>query len=119
LNSVLVAVVPGEGVIDAQHVDPLAAELTSAVEAGATKILVDLSDAETVTAAGMNALLAARQRLIGTGGRISVVVPGPLRRGFHVLQLDRRLLVASDRLQAATKLGLAAGRRFKPPLDRP
>jgi anti-anti-sigma regulatory factor len=110
-SSVLVALVPAGGVIDAMHVEPLVAELTGAMDAGATKLLVDLSEAETVTTAGLNALLAARQRLIGKGGRISVVLPGALRRCFHVLQLDRRLLVASDRLQAATKLGLGAGRR--------
>jgi len=110
-SSVLAAVVPAGGVIDAMHVEPLVAELTGAMDAGATKLLVDLSEAETVTAAGMNALLAARQRLIGTGGRISVVLPRALRRRFHTMQLDRRLLVASDRLQAVTKLGLAAGRR--------
>jgi anti-anti-sigma regulatory factor len=110
-SSVLVAVVPAGGVIDAMHVEPLVAELTGAMDAGATKLLVDLSEAETVTAAGMNALLATRQRLIGKGGRISVVLPRGLRRLFHALQLDRRLLVASDRLQAATKLDLAAGRR--------
>ncbi len=111
-SSVLVALVPAGGVIDAMHVEPLVAELTGAMDAGATKLLVDLSEAETVTTAGMNALLAARQRLIGKGGRISVVLPRGLRRRFHTLQLDRRLLVASDRLQAATKLGLAAGRRL-------
>jgi anti-anti-sigma regulatory factor len=110
-SSVLVAVVPAGGVIDAIHVEPLVAELTGAMDAGATKLLVDLSEAETVTTAGMNALLAARQRLTRTGGRISVVLPQALRKRFHTLQLDRRLLVASDRLQAVTKLGLAAGRR--------
>jgi anti-anti-sigma regulatory factor len=110
-SSVLAAVVPAGGVIDALHVEPLVAELTGAMDAGATKLLVDLSAAETVTAAGMNALLAARQRLIGQGGQVSVVLPRALRRRFHTLQLDRRLLIASDRLQAATKLGLAAGRR--------
>ena len=64
-SPVLVAVVRAGGVIDATHVEPLVAELTGAMDAGATKLLVDLSEAETVTAAGMNALLAARQRLIG------------------------------------------------------
>jgi anti-anti-sigma regulatory factor len=110
-SPVLVAVVRGGGVIDAMHVESLVAELTGAMDAGATKLLVDLNEAETVTAAGMNALLAARQRLIGAGGQVSVVLPRALRRRFHTLQLDRRLLIASDRLQAATKLGLAAGRR--------
>ena len=78
-----------------------------AAGAGATKLLVDLSRAEEVTTAGMNALLAARQRLLEQDGQISVVLPRGLRRRFEALQLDRRFLLAADRRQAAQLLGLA------------
>jgi anti-anti-sigma regulatory factor len=108
-SGVLMAIVNARGVIDANHVGPFARELTRAVDAGATKLLVDLSRAEEVTTAGMNALLAARQRVLDPDGEIAVVLPRRLRYRFEALKLDRRFLLAADRLQAAQLLGLAGG----------
>ena len=105
-SRVVVAIVSARGIIDADHVGPFARELMRAAGAGATKLLVDLSRAEEVTTAGMNALLAARQRLLEQDGQISVVLPRGLRRRFEALQLDRRFLLAADRRQAAQLLGL-------------
>lgn len=99
------AIVNARGPIDAEHVGPFDRELSRAVGAGATRLLVDLSNADEVTTAGMNALLAARQRLFGRG-QIAVVLPRGLRRRFEALRLDRRFLLAADRLQAAQLLGL-------------
>jgi anti-anti-sigma regulatory factor len=79
------------------------------VRAGATKLLVDLGEAEDVTSAGMNALLAARQRLLERRGQVAVVLGDRLRRRFEVLQLGRRFLLASDRRHAARLLGLVPG----------
>jgi anti-anti-sigma regulatory factor len=107
-SAVLMAIVNAGGIIDANHVGPFARELARAVDAGATRLLVDLSRAEEVTTAGMNALLAARQRLFEQRGQIAVVLPRGLRRRFEALQLGRRFLLAADRLQAAQLLGLAA-----------
>ena len=107
-SGVLMAIVHARGIIDANHVAPFARELTRAADAGATKLLVDLSHAEEVTTAGMNALLAARQRVAEQGGEIAVVLPRGLRRRFEALHLDRRFLLAADRLEAAQLLGLAA-----------
>jgi anti-anti-sigma factor len=110
-SRVVMAIVNARGIIDANHVEPFARELMHAADAGATKLLVDLSHAEEVTTAGMNALLAARQRVLAHGGEIAVVLPRGLRRRFEALQLDRRFLLAADRLQAAQLLGLAAASR--------
>ena len=110
-SGVVMAIVNARGIIDANHVGPFARELMRATGAGAARLLVDLSHAEEVTTAGMNALLAARQRVLERGGQISVVLPRGLRRRFEALQLDRRFLLAADRIEAAQLLGLAAASR--------
>jgi anti-anti-sigma regulatory factor len=108
-SGVLVAIVNARGVIDAGRVGPFARELSRAIGAGATRLLVDLSQAEEATTAAMNALLAARQGMFERGGQIAVVLPRGLKQRFKALQLDRRFLLAADRLQAAQLLGLIAG----------
>lgn len=107
-SNVLLAIVNARGVIDAGTVEPFEQELGRAVRAGATKLLVDLTRADEVTTAGMNALLGVRQRLIEAGGQVAVVLSQPICRTFEILGLDRRLLIAGDRTQAARLLGLTA-----------
>jgi anti-anti-sigma regulatory factor len=116
-SGVLVAIVKAGGYLDADHVDSFAHELERAIAAGATRLLVDLNQAEEVTSAAMNALLAARQQLIGRNGRIAIVLPYRLRHRFQLLKLDRRFLLASDRIEAAGLLGVASGGDLNP--DRP
>jgi anti-anti-sigma regulatory factor len=108
-SGVLVAIVKAGGYLDADHVDSFAHELERAIAAGATRLLVDLNQAEEVTSAAMNALLAARQQLIGRNGRIAIVLPYRLRHRFQLLKLDRRFLLAADRIEAAGLLGVASG----------
>jgi len=104
-----IAIVHARGVIDAEHVEPFARALGRGVEAGATKVIVDLSSADEVTTAGMNALLAARQSLVERGGQIAIVTSHWLRLRFEVLQLGQRFLLADSRLQAVQLLGLPGG----------
>ncbi|HST26661.1 MAG TPA: STAS domain-containing protein [Gaiellaceae bacterium] len=91
--------------IDAGTVEPFAGELAGAVRAGATRLLVDMTRVDEVTAAGMNALLGVRQRL-GASGALALVLPAAIRASFELLGLDRRFLVARDRTEAARLLGL-------------
>lgn len=105
-RGVLVAIVNAAGEIDESTVSPFAHEVARTLDAGASRLLVDLSRADDVASAGMNALLVARQRLFGRGGRIAVVLSPRLRRRFQTLGLDRRFLLADDRLQAVRLLGL-------------
>jgi anti-anti-sigma regulatory factor len=102
------AIVNAHGVIDAGSVAPLANELGRAVQAGATKVLVDLTEADEVTTAGMNSLLAVRQRLVGRGD-VAVALPPRIERQFETLGLDRRFLLARDRTHGARLLGLVGG----------
>jgi anti-anti-sigma regulatory factor len=103
---VLLGIVNAAGAIDAGTIAPFAREVGRTLAAGATRLLVDLSRAEDVTTAGMNTLLAARQRLFDRGGRIAVVLSPSMRRRFEHLGLGHRFLFADDRLQAARLLGL-------------
>jgi hypothetical protein len=50
-SGVLVAIVKAGGVVDANHVDSFAHELDRAIAAGASRLLVDLKQAEEVTTA--------------------------------------------------------------------
>lgn len=106
-SGVLMAIVNARGVLDAQNVSPLAREVGRALEAGATRLLVDLSHADDVATACQNTLLAARQRLFSRGGRVAVVLSPAMRRRFGVLGLDQRFLLARDRMHAVQLLGLA------------
>ena len=101
------ALVNARGVIDAHTVAPFARELDRSTGAGATRVLVDLSRADDVAAAGLNTLLAMRQRLLDRGGKIAIVTSPAMGRRFAALGLDGRFLLAGDRMQAARLLGLA------------
>lgn len=100
---VLVAIVNADGGIDAAG--SFEREVGRSLDAGATRLLVDLSRADDVTNTCMNTLLAARQRLFGSG-RVAVVLPPRMRIRFEALGLTRRFLIADDRLQAVRLLGL-------------
>ena len=108
-SGILVGVVHVCGPVDGGRVGPVERELSSAMEAGATRLLVDLGEVSELTTTGLNVLLAARQRMLERRGRIAVVLPRRLRRQFELLDLDRRFAIASTRLQAARLLGLAGG----------
>jgi anti-anti-sigma factor len=105
-SGILVGMVRAQGPLDAEHVESVEHELAHAIEAGATRLLVDLARVNEITTAGMNVLLAARQKMFEQGGRIAVVLTGRLQRRFEVLELDRRFALASSRLQAAQQLGI-------------
>ena len=90
---VLMALVGGGGAVEADAVAHLADDLERAVDTGATCLLVDLRQAESVSTRGLNALLRARNRLLRRDGKIVVVLSRELRHQFDVLQLDRKSLL--------------------------
>jgi len=103
--------VAGEGVVRFRE------QLEQAIAAGSTRLLVDLRRAGPVGTGALNALLRARGLFLGHGGRIALVAQPRLRRFCESTGLDRRFLVADDRLGAAEKLGLIAasnGARERP-----
>jgi anti-anti-sigma regulatory factor len=120
-SRVLMAIVNARGSIDAARVGPLVRELDGAVRSGAVRLLVDLGSAGDISTAVMNALLAARQPLLRRDGEIAVVLPPRLARRFRMLGLDRRFLLAADRLDAVRLLGLVedGGRETPRPTAHP
>ena len=110
---ILVALIASRGGSEADAVSHLADDLEGAIDNGATQLLVDLRQAESVGTRGLNALLGARQRLVSRNGKIAVVLSRELWNRFDVLQLDRRFLFARDRLRAVQLLGLAPAPRAK------
>jgi anti-anti-sigma regulatory factor len=113
-SNVLLAIVHARGVLDAGTVVPFARELGRSVEAGATKLLVDLTQADEITTACINTLLDVRQRLLERGGEIAVALPPCLVRQFESLGLGRRFLLARSRTHAARLLDLAGDDRLAP-----
>jgi anti-anti-sigma regulatory factor len=83
-------------------------QLEQAIAAGSTRLLVDLRRAGPVGTGALNALLRARGLFLRHGGRIALVAQPRLQRFCESTGLDRRFLVADDRLGAAEKLGLIA-----------
>jgi anti-anti-sigma regulatory factor len=79
-------------------------ELDEAIAAGATRLIVDLSE-DPVGSLALNALLRARQQL-GRRGRIALIVSPRLRRFCAAAGLDRRFLLADDYGQATRLLGI-------------
>jgi anti-anti-sigma regulatory factor len=118
-SNVLVAIVNASGAIDAAGATRLDGELGRALDAGATRIIVDLTHASDTTTACMNALLAARQRLVSVGGQVAVALSPRIRTRFETLGLGRRFLLATDRSDAARKLGLIDGGARRPAPSAP
>lgn len=106
VGPLLFAVVGSHGAVVEDRVPPFADDLDRALASGATRLLVDLRSATSVSTGGLNALLRARQRLLRRRGAVALVVSPALQRLLEVLNLDRRFLVARDRLTAAQLLGL-------------
>ena len=104
--SVLLAIVNGQGVVEARTIS---AELAQTIGAGATRLLVDLTRADEVPTTAVNVLLDARRELWERGGRIALVLAPRMRRRFETLRLGSRFLLADDRLHAAELLGLVHG----------
>jgi anti-anti-sigma regulatory factor len=98
---VVIAVIGGRGACDGE-------QLERALDSGATRLLVDLSQTPSLTTPALNALLQARHRLLARAGKIAVVVPQRLRRLFELMVFDRRFLLAHDRLEAVQLLGVTS-----------
>jgi anti-anti-sigma regulatory factor len=105
---VFFALIAPEEPIESLDAERLDTQLEQAVSAGSTRLLVDLRRAGRVGTGVLNALLRARGRLLPKGGSIALVASPGLRRFCGSSGLDRRFIVADNRLGAARQLGLIA-----------
>jgi hypothetical protein len=89
---------------------PRCEELAEATD-DADAMIVDVGTPDSTCTHTLNALLAARSKLLAHGGRMAVVVSPRNRRRFGLLGLDRRFVLAADRRQALERLGIVGGGR--------
>jgi anti-sigma B factor antagonist len=89
------------------HAAPeLRARLTRAIGAGATAVVVDLSEATFVDSMALGVLLGSTKELRSTGGRLHLVVSRPdVRRIFEITLLDRVLTLHETRDAALSASG--------------
>jgi anti-anti-sigma regulatory factor len=105
VQPVVIALISASYLSDSKSLPRFSADLDRAVSSGATGIVVDLRPAGPVGTRALNLLLGARDRKLRRGGRIVVVAAPQLRRFCELTGLDRRFLLAGDRLEAAELLG--------------
>ena len=105
---VVMALISASYLVDSRALPRFQADLDRAVSSGATRIVVDLRPAGPVGTRALNLLLGARERVLRRKGRIVLVAPPQLRRFCELTGLDRRFLLAGDRLEAARMLGFLA-----------
>lgn len=108
---VVIALISASYLIDSKALPRFSADLDRALATGATQLVVDLRGAGPVGTRALNLLLDARERVFRKRGRIVVVAPPQLRRFCELTGLDRRFLLAGDRLEAAAMLGFLPGMR--------
>lgn len=92
------------GDLDLHTADELGDRLVSAVERGATSLVVDLTGVAFVDSQGLGALLRGTRRLGAGEGRFRLVVPAPeIRRVFEITSLDRVFPLDETRDQALAR----------------
>ena len=97
------------GQADLHTAPQLREAMTSAIDGGATSLIVDLSDATFVDSMTLGVLLGAVKRLRPHGGKVAVVCVSPhIRRIFEITLLDRVFAIhetLEDAQQAARSRG--------------
>lgn len=89
-----VAVVAVHGEADLHFAPELGDTLDAVIDAGPTRVLVDLSDTVFIDSMALGVLLAGTKRMRADGNRLELIVPNPdLRRIFEITMLDRVLLI--------------------------
>lgn len=84
------AVLTVAGEADLYTAPELKEELLGVIEAGASNVIVDLTDASFVDSTTLGVLISAVKRLQPQGGEVPVVVSDPnIRKVFEITLLDR------------------------------
>lgn len=89
------------GDIDLYTAPELKAELHRLIDAGATRIVVDLTSATFIDSTTLGVLLGALKRFRPTGGELALVCTDPnIRRVFEITLLDRVFAIFKTRSAA-------------------
>ena len=101
-GAVVVAV---HGEADLYSAPELRDRLAVVIDGGASRLLVDLSDASFIDSMALGVLLGSTKRLRASGGQLELVVSKPdIRRIFEITMLDRILVIHPSR-EIALELG--------------
>jgi anti-sigma B factor antagonist len=102
-------VICARGAVDMFAAPELKRRLVEAIERGARRVIVDLSETDFLDSVGLGALLSAYQRLSRRGGRLVVVSGSPnVSRLFQITGLDSILTFADSRDDAMADAGVPA-----------
>lgn len=96
-----VQIVGVEGKLDTQTSPEAHEQLTSLIEKGALKVLVDLSDLTYISSAGLRILLAVSKQLDGMGGNVRVCgLNGVVEEVFRISGFNSIIVVFATRQDA-------------------
>jgi anti-sigma B factor antagonist len=102
-DDVRVIALAGEG--DLMAAPELRRRVDSAIDAGATKLVLDLSESTFIDSTALGILLGALKRLRPRGGRVAVLCPDPaIGKVFEITGLDRMMPVTSTLAEALAAL---------------
>jgi anti-sigma B factor antagonist len=100
-----VAVVTGEGELDAYSAPALRTALIESCEAPGARVVVDLSNVPFMDSTALGVLVGGLRRIRDVEGQLLVVLPrGTARRVFEITTLDRVLPIAASRHDAIEAL---------------
>lgn len=89
------------GQADLHTAPELRSSLAEAIDGGARRVVIDLSEATFVDSMTLGVLLGALRRLTPLAGKLAIVCPDPhLRRVFEITSLDRVLSLSDSRAHA-------------------
>ncbi|HET9939171.1 MAG TPA: STAS domain-containing protein [Gaiella sp.] len=93
-----VPVIAVHGQADLHTAPQLRAAITTALDSGASGLVIDLSEASFIDSMTLGVLLGAVKRLRPSGGSVSVVcTDSHIRRIFEITLLDRVFSIHADR----------------------
>ena len=100
------SVIEVHGQADLHTASDLRGAISGAIDRGAVRLVVDLSEATFIDSMTLGVLLGAVKRLRPAGGTVSVVCRDPhIRRIFEITLLDRIFTLYADRQSAVDGAG--------------
>ena len=100
------SVIEVHGQADLHTASDLRTAISAAIDRGAVRLVVDLSEATFIDSMTLGVLLGAVKRLRPAGGAVSVVCRDPhIRRIFEITLLDRIFTLYPDRQSAVDGAG--------------
>lgn len=104
-EALVIAVV---GQADLHTAPELRKAIGAAIDDGAVKLVVDLTEATFIDSMTLGVLVGALKRLKALSGQLAIVCPDPhLRRIFEITSLDRVLVIANSRDEALKRASSA------------